>query len=306
MKALFWNIGSSLTNRKLALIAEAINGESPDIFCIAEGGGSDVGGTSERETYKKIQNVFTAQKYVCYYSPAFCDDKALGLDYGFNECGLKIFVKNGYIPKRPFTGADQREDGRYIILRTEISTQPVTFIFLHGKAKSGGANVTPTQGSQMTRLYDMITIGKVIDESERVVMIGDFNLEPWDTLLNAKDTFNTSFFSKRNLVNHRAAKKERHYFNPIMEFVVNSSITNLGGTYYKKSIGWALFDTILYDTSEGDISFNVLTQLEKSILLNGAANIHHSFLNDNLDHLPIVAILKEKSNHLGAVVIKPE
>ncbi len=37
MKALFWNIGPSLNERKLELLSKALIKEKPDILCVAEG-----------------------------------------------------------------------------------------------------------------------------------------------------------------------------------------------------------------------------------------------------------------------------
>lgn len=288
MKALFWNIGSQLTIKKLMLIEEAIILKKPDIFCIAEGGHS-IKGVPERSTCQTIVDRFIANGYVQYYTPAFRDDPSLKLGYAFNECGLKIFVSNSYIPRTPFTGADQRQDGRYVILRTEVKGQPATFIFLHGKAKEGGVGVTPRQYAQMAKLSDMITVGEAIDKSERLIIMGDFNLQPWDTIFDEKEYFESTFISIHNSIIQRRKKVSRKFFNPVMEYVVNSSIPNLGGTFYSIEDGWALFDTILYDTSEGAVSFDILTQLGTSQLLDLSPTINHSFLNDDLDHLPILA-----------------
>ena len=291
MKALFLNIGSELTIKKMLLLEEAIKHEKPDIFCIAEGYSCCLR-VPGRLTCSAIEYLFSSKGYEPYYLPTYSYNAALGLGYRFNKFGLKVFVRNSYIPRATFTGAEQREEGRYIILRTEVNDKLTTFIFLHGKAKEGNANQGDDQYNHMVRLNDMINFGEVIDASERVIIMGDFNLEPWDSILSGKRIFNTTFFHNRNLVYHRRTGNDRIFYNPILEFVVKSTTTNLGGTFYNDRTGWALFDTILYDTSQGAVRFDVLTQLAKSHLLNTSPSIHQSFLNDNLDHLPILAEIK--------------
>lgn len=290
MNALFWNIGDTLTDRKLELVSEAIASQSPDIFCLAEGSRS-------REDCQKIVSVFEKHKYICYYSPLFVDRTELDLQYDYNGYGLKVFVRNDTIPKVQFSFSQQRHEGRIIILKAYKEFRWATFIFIHNKSQVGNPTLNPIP--YIFTLKAMIELGKVADDKnpveisegkERIIIMGDFNLEPWDDVLKHKDFLNTSFFKNHNAIKKRSTNADKYFFNPLAGLIFQSEIENLGGTFYKDNIGWALFDFILYDTASGNIFYDVITKFEKgSKLLNEDTSLKRAFLNDGLDHLPIIS-----------------
>jgi hypothetical protein len=118
LKTIFWNIGDKKDTPKLVLLSEAITTEKPDIFCIAEG-------TPSGDSCQEMVDVFTQKGYTCYYSPLFSYMKDLKPGYDYNDLGLKIFVKNPNIMKAPFSFAEQREEGRIIVLKVFFNYKPI-------------------------------------------------------------------------------------------------------------------------------------------------------------------------------------
>jgi len=295
MKVLFWNIGEPLSNRKLELIKKAISGEHPDIFCIAEG-------SPKKKDCENLVNFFAENGYYCYYSPLFCQRTDLKLSYTtYNEYGLKIFVQEKRLIKEEFSFPYERMNGRIVVVKTYIKFIPTTFIFLHCKSKGGSRKSTEDQHAYLMKLRDMIdkNVGKITDNTvdpenmgkkERVIIIGDFNIEPWESAFNNKHYLITSFYRNHNLMKQRKKQSNSIFFNPSAEFIFKTDIENLGGTYYTDNNEWALFDFILFDTKDGEVKYNIITEFDdNSELLNKDKNIKKSFLNDGLDHLPIVA-----------------
>lgn len=282
MKILFWNIGKKLTEKKLKLISEAISTENPDVFCIAEGSYS-------KKDCKKVIDVFVIHNYNCYYSPLFSENKGLKLNYKYKSNGLKIFIKNNIIPKEPFSFSNQRNDGRIVVLKVNTNFRPTTFIFLHNFSKSGTTNITLDQTQFILSINEMITYGKIADDTDRLLLIGDFNLEPWDNILRHKKYLRTNFFQNHNSMIQRSTDPIKNYFNPLAELIFQSKIENLGGTFYSDTSGWALFDYVLYDTKDSNITYNIITEFSGgSKLLNDDIEIQSAFLNNDLDHLPII------------------
>lgn len=285
LKTIFWNIGRDLTSTKLDLIDKIITSNSPDIFCIGEG-------TVSKINCQKIIDVFDKNNYDCYYSPLFSENKGLKPIYNYKRFGLKIFVSKNVNIKDSFSFAEQRIEGRIVILKIYHNFKPVTYIFLHNKSKGGGDDENLDQINFVGTLKEMITVGKIADNKERVVVIGDFNLEPWDGVLKHEKFLNTSIFPTRNIINQRNCKRDKYFYNPIIEFISNSKTYNLGGTYYSNNKGWALFDFILYDTNEGEVNFSIITKLNNDCeLLNSNNRLKKNFLNFKLDHLPIISII---------------
>jgi len=280
IKALFWNIGSELTEKKLELISEAISFVKPNIFCIAEG-------SISTENCKRIEEVFSANGYITFYTPLFSYKSELKPIYTYFGWGLKIFISKTTIVKNPFSFADQRQNGRIVLVKVFFNFKEIAFIFLHNKSKEGETHETLDQVDNIKAIYEMVNVGKTIPEDDRIIIMGDFNLFPWDRLLQHDSHLNTSYFQNRNSILQRGNKK--CYYNPIVDYLSKSSTPNLGGTYHSNSSGWALFDFILYDTEDKEEpSFDILTNLQDTQLLNPATNIKRSFFNHGIDHLPII------------------
>ena len=104
-----------------------------------------------------------------------------------------------------------------------------------------------------------------------------------------KKYLRTSFFQNHNSIKQRYTDDIKNYFNPIAGLIFETKINNLGGTYYSDSYGWALFDYVLFDTKDSDIFYDIITEFRGgSKLLNSDETIKKSFLNNKLDHLPII------------------
>ena len=282
MKLLFWNIGKELTPKKQDLISTAIKEQCPDIFCIAEG-------SVTKLDCQTIIDIFDTAGYSCYYSPLLYQISELKLNYKFKRNGLKIFVKDKSILIENFSFGNQRQDGRIVVLKATINLKLTTIVFLHNFSKSGNREVTDDQRKFISSLTDMIEIGQISKDTERIIVIGDFNLEPWDNILRHKSYLKTSFIHKHNAITLRKTNTNNHYFNPVAEMIFQSKIENLGGTYFSDSNGWALFDYCLYDTNNMNVSYDVLTEINDSNkLLNYNTSIDGNFINEELDHLPII------------------
>jgi len=289
IKILFWNLGETLTDEKEQLVKEAIDKISPDIFCISEG-------TSSKKNCITITNIFDNKGYNSYYTPLHPDKP-----YSYNDLGLKIFIKKEVVLKTKFEFELQREEGRIVILKTYINFRPTTIIFLHCKSLAGSDHSTKEQHIYFVRLKDMLDLGGVIrnqaseeimGENERLIIIGDFNIQPYESVLNSKDYLQTTFLSKHNEIRNRK-KNADVFFNPSVEYVINKNIPNLGGTFYSNKHGWAILDYLLYKTSDGSTGYDIITKFnDGSNLLNEELDREKDFLNYKIDHLPILVTIE--------------
>ncbi len=282
IKTIFWNIGKELTDVKVQLLNVAISTISPDIFCIAEGSYS-------RDDCQKLVDTFSAKGYETFYSPLFPKPEEIKTSYVIRRYGLKIFVKDKAIIKNPFVYTDLREHGRIMLLRVFFKFRQITFIFLHNSSKQGETDDTLDQQDNIKAIYEMIKVGKTVEEKERIIIIGDFNLDPWARLLKHETHLNTSFFQNKNSILQRF--DEKCFYNPIVDLLSKSTIVNLCGTHYG-SKGWGVFDFMLYDTRDFQLAFDILTKFQDGTeLLNVDANLKSGFLNHGLDHLPIMTTI---------------
>lgn len=294
MRILFWNIGDTLTSRKQHLLQVAIDKERPDIFCIAEG-------TSRMDDCNTLIELFARANYWCYYSPLFSQKTELNLDYrAYDPFGLKVFISNELKLKEQFEFSLQRMGGRIILVKTYLDFIPITLILVHIISKKGSRNSTQEQHYYIGKLRDIIDneTGKITDNNvdpenlgikERILIFGDFNIEPWETVLNDKLYLMTNFFKKRDKIKRRG-EAENIFFNPAVELILSNGHENLAGTYYTERNGWAVFDYLLYNTISGDVNYRIISEFDaQHVLLNPDITIKKSFLNDGIDHLPVIA-----------------
>jgi len=278
LKIIYWNIGKGLSDKKCAFIGNLIYSENPDIFCIAEG-------TNSKTSCEKLSILFSKYSYISYYEPRFTDESSYKLNYKFNRNGLKVFFKNNITLEDKFAFHLQREEGRIIIMNLFINYNPTSIIFLHNFSKSGGRDVNDTQKSFLSQLNTALKFKNLGESSSRNIIIGDFNVEPWDNILRQNRYLETSFFKKQNDLHQR---NSNILFNPTLNFIQSSKIDNLVGTYYSNSYGWALFDYALYNSKKFDLEYEIITKLDKRVsLLNVDNKLIANFLYHNLDHLPI-------------------
>ena len=289
LKAMFWNIGKQLTEKKLELLKEAMSSIKPDIFCIAEGSYS-------KNDCQLLVKTFSDNGYKTYYSPLFPEPKEMGesddaeLGYVDKRYRLKIFHKETITLETPFTFTALRENGRIIVLKIFYKYKPVTFIFVHNKSKEGETEDTLYQTDHIKGIYELIQVGKTVKEKERLIIMGDFNLNPWDRLLLHKTHLNTSFFQNRNSILQR--HPEKCFYNPIVDSLSKSRTVNLGGTHLSQGKKWGVFDFVLYDTKDIELDFDIVTEFDGgSKLLNSSTKIKKDFFNHHLDHLPILATI---------------
>jgi hypothetical protein len=293
LKIAFWNIGKFLSLGKEQLLEKAVSSLNPDIFGIAEG-------THSIDNCNKMTAVFNKLGYLEYYTPLFVKRIELNLEYPYDRNGLKIFVKKGAaFTFEDFGFEDQKEQGRIIRIKVRWDYKVAVIIFFHNLSKGGSDDWTLDQTTYIRSLADMIRYGvkpsvedpDVPTAKDRIFILGDFNLEPWEQPLRHPDYLLTSFFRSHNLVDQRK-NDNLYFFNPLVELIHSTTKPNLLGTYLNGGTK-ALFDYILYPTGNANVKFDVITDFGPGYaLLDSDVTLVKDFLLHELDHLPIFATIE--------------
>jgi hypothetical protein len=281
MKILFWNVADPLTEKKERLLQAVAQDHQPAVFCVAEGSHSG-------PQCQKLIDLFTQLSYRCYYSPLSYRNSKLGFPYKWLATGLKVFVRND-VQVEDLTLGHTRERGRIVVLQTQVHNRKTAVVFLHNMAKSGNRAATDEQVLFLSGLPVLLYGSKLIDQDERVLLIGDFNLEPWDAPMRNEKLLNATFLTKHLQFAQRGSAKGSNYHSPLLEHVIHSKLSNLGGTYYSDTSGWALFDYVLHAGGEQHITYEIITALSSGEeLLRTDETLHKSFMTAEIDHLPIL------------------
>ncbi|MFC0878823.1 hypothetical protein ACE01N_19665 [Saccharicrinis sp. FJH2] len=280
-KILFWNVGKVLDNNKLKLISTTLNKYSPNIVCIAEGSHS-------QNDCLKIEQELIVADFTKYYSPLLGKEK-FGIQYISN--GLKIFYKDCSITN-DFDFYFQRQDGRIVKFELNNNGETISLIFLHNYSKNGDREYTTKQTILLSDLNQLLKNSKLDTEESKVVLLGDFNLEPWDNLLRTPDLLDSYFLSKHLGWAEKKKKKESLLFNPITEKMIFDKSTQIGGTFFSQSLGWTLFDYPIYNRKTLKLNFKIITEISNEISFDSKNGSDcDDLINNNFDHLPILVTL---------------
>lgn len=273
MKIFYWNIKNSLSDEKQSWIENAIDSEQPDVLCIAEG-------PESIDDCNKIVVDIIAKGYRTYYIPTFYSKDIIANQFGWNKFGLKVFVKNDTKLKTRFAFGNQKLEGRIIYLRFELDSKFYSTFLIHGMSKAGDEI---KQSSFICELSSFIRTKTINRESDHIIILGDFNLEPWDDLLKNERYIYSSFFTK-SFSYHSIKISKRIFYNPILEYIQKDIDSKLIGTFYNNKY-ISIFDYPLISKELTNYEFNVLTNIGGSELMMDKNGKH--ILVDELDHLPV-------------------
>lgn len=275
MKLSFWNIGRGQTSEKSTWAIELLTATTPDIIAFAEGP------ESIRDSHV-FEQLITSLNYQCYYAPHYYDGPKINKQYDWNRCGLKVFYKNGFKLKSSFVLSNQKLEGRIIYIRCDN----YSIFIVHGPSMAGDEL---TQASFVAELSRFISIKTMRNDKENIVVVGDFNLEPWDRLLRGRKHIESHFYSKSFKFHANYTNDKKIYWNPIFEYLQQEKNAELIGSFFKdKWIG--LLDFALLSKNDFLQKIELPTSLNSKLLLtakNGSCK-----LPNHLDHLPLILELK--------------
>lgn len=277
MDLFYWNIGRNINVEKTDWILKCIESLRPDILCIAEG-------PESVEKCSEFNKNIEKENYRVYYSPTWYTDKVIDRQYLWSRFGIKVFVKNGF--RTPlFDFSCQKFEGRIIYIRFECNASYYSMFIIHGTSKAGEEI---EQHAFIIELSYFIN-GKLRNNpTDKVIIFGDFNLEPWDDLLGLRSYIKSCFFSKRYDFIQNSFNGARIYQSPIFEHIQSCSEKNLIGTFYNKHYT-AILDYALFSKDINNHTLSVLTNVDGNNLFVERNN--KIVLTSGFDHLPILLTL---------------
>jgi exonuclease III len=235
LKLLFWNINNRIDITTVnSLVDNILLDNNPDVFCIAEGPGNQ----SNLELF--IDHI-ESKDYVSYYNPIIHFNLKTQIITGDqSHFSLKIFHKKSLkIDKFDFTKV--YSSGRVVSVNFEFNSIEYCAIFIHAMSKSD----KDKQDKFYSNFVDAIT--SISRNHKHLIIIGDFNLEPWESKLNS-DSFIVSAFLRNKFdylckINEREIRhfNKKIFYNPIINYLESISDSDLFATFYKKDI--SIFDS---------------------------------------------------------------
>lgn len=283
IECLFWNIKDTYNNERFEFLN--VYAQKTDVIILAEAQNSTI--NDRINNFSLIQPLQTS-----------------GREW------IKIFIKNDSAPNFQLTRAEELFNKRVCVARLTVNTKKDFFLVgVHLNSKTGIDEKTQLllnhKASQ--EIHDFFQANH-----NRAIIVGDFNHNPFEPILNSSITFNS--ISNREItkrLGYRTHLRTRKvlFYNPMWNFIGDHDFqTNqerFNGTYFFREdqhktidqLHWNLLDQVLVSEPIID-TINPQDIQIISEYNNGTQNInlaHNSFfastksyLNpDYSDHLPI-------------------
>jgi len=261
MNLLFWNLGK---NDNTKLVVECINEHDIDVAVFAE---------CNRLNFDYCINLL--------------GDQYCLLTSNIEEPRIRTIIRNSFVCK------SIREQSRYSIYNLIHNNRRIILAGVHLEDRRNYGS-----GSRMSTIRNLMSFIKEEEQSfinDDVVVLGDFNANPYDPELLQFDSFNSVIFKdliKASENRIHEGKSYRRLYNPIINYL--SEETKMYGSYYDSSEDstpvWHSLDQVLISSSLVDLLQNI--QYIKCI---GSCNlISRVKPNENIsDHLPLVVNISE-------------
>lgn len=211
--------------------------------------------------------------------------------------GVKRFIAFDNLPN---VDVDQKTDkgGRITSLKYEMKDQKILLNLVHLRDKF--FNDDSTLSGHARQHADRIRLVEGLCKTENTIVVGDFNLNPYDAGMLEADAFNATMSKTviKNLNPRVFGEREyKYFFNPSWNLLGKENNQDILGTYYFSNLSqnklsyWHVLDQLLL---RGDILHNLEEETFKIIFnLPGYDIIKDGVPNDKeySDHLPIIFTL---------------
>ena len=141
----------------------------------------------------------------------------------------------------------RQEQSRYILYDTEYRDEKYAIAGIHLQDKKSADEAIRLETIRDLKA-DLNKLEKKI-HTNKTIIIGDFNSNPYDRELLQMDAFDAVLF--RKIINHAEThtvngKKRRRYYNPVLHFI-REDTENYGSYYYDGSYSpfWHCLDQVL-------------------------------------------------------------
>ncbi len=269
MRIFFWNIKRNITSDLFKAIGDEVD---PEIVLLAESGVSPA---------EILINLNATNVRYCFNPDPVCD---------------KVLMFSKFESHRviPIAGND-----RYTVRKVEVpGYECFNLMALHYPSKLYSDSVdqsaeAPLYANAIRGFEDRVG-------HERTILIGDFNMNPFEPGMIQASGFHAVMSQKVALTGSRiiGGRKYPFFYNPMWRFFANNGKETINGTYYRNTAKqvnyfWNIFDQVLIRPEMirylNDNSVEILTKIGPDyslVTISGKIDTAVS------DHLPIILTLK--------------
>lgn len=265
LQVLFWN-----TNKKKLLdpLTQLWQSTKADVLILVENTATD----------QEIENTFRSQGIAIAAVP------------GVNQ-RFSVFLGNGSISLQETYSSE-----RISIRRLEAFSEQFHLGIVHGVDKQNHDEHSQLLYAKL--LSDQLRTEAERSKNEKTILIGDFNLNPFDAAMHKAGCFNADMTKKGSTARKKSGVVYQVFYNPMWSLLGDES-PGPPGTYFHESgskglRGWNMLDQVI-------ISRSAVAWFNQVRIIHSAGNL--SLIKKSgrpnektfSDHLPILVSLRSKT-----------
>jgi len=265
----------------LVTLWRLINEKSVDVICLCEVSTADV---------EYISGMFNGSEFSIYDGTVYDGRKRYDICTIYKSNLLQIINTDLITKIQPDGKIHAAQELNFQIKEFQ---EPITLYVAHWVSRLHVSEDDTLRIQLGTLLMDAVSASIEQRNIENIVILGDFNDEPFnksltEALFSTKDTF-------------LVKKKPRLLYNPFWRLMVNKDLhpctTELwgGGTYYhknNKTSRWKTFDQIIFSSSFLRGNTWYLNEEKTEVYYNKEIIRLITNTNSKLDHLPVISSIE--------------
>lgn len=225
------------------------------IATIVDGNGPDVLGMCELESRQAVNDLFSAKTFegnydiVHYDSP---DERGIDVALAYNKQKLSVLESQKVTVRLQRDTSDRTRDILWVRTLTRISGDTIDFIVCHFPSRREGKEQSEPDRLDAAKACIQIAREKCNFSRQNLVIMGDFNDEPWDQsisgIIGAADARKDEHSELQNLMwqfreEGKGTYRYRDQWNTLDQFMISSALNDgKKAEYMKGSVNITKYD----------------------------------------------------------------
>ncbi len=224
---------------------EKLNHLARVIASLSDDNTPDVLGMCELENDKVLKDLFATKalnnrfQFVHYNSP---DERGVDVALAYNPKKIKVLESKNYPVKLSLDSNDRTRDILWVKSVSLTNQDTIHFLVCHFPSRRGGASESQQNRIDAAQTCKAIIKERLHPQSQNLVIMGDFNDQPWDTsMMKVLGAHSVNKYPNADLINlmfELADKKSGSYcfrgrWERIDQIIISQALRNASGTDYQ-------------------------------------------------------------------------
>ncbi|MFM6983461.1 MAG: endonuclease/exonuclease/phosphatase family protein [Chitinophagaceae bacterium] len=215
------------------VISQMIDGEAPDVLGVCEL--ESASAFSQLLSSKSLKNQYG---FVHYNSP---DERGVDVAFAYKTSSVKVLSSQNYPVKLSLDSNDKTRDILWVKTLSLKNNDTIHFIICHFPSRRGGLAASSQNRADAANTCLKIIKEKIQPKSQNLVIMGDFNDQPWDSsMMKILGAHSVNKYPDADLINlmfelpdkNSGSYCFRGQWERIDQIIISHALRNGSGTDY--------------------------------------------------------------------------